>query len=220
MIAIDFANLLHWHEYTKLLIGLLAIMGDIALPVFIALHPTGPINEKRKMALVSVSIAVVVLVSVAFVGGGILGFFGITVAAFKVAGGIILLRAAFNMVSSDGEANPDASPSRSWLSLAVVPLAFPTMAGPGSIATVIVFSQLHVGLEHILVVALCVLSAGLLILGMLWFAPWISRVMGPTGIIVFSRIMGLLVASIAVEYILDGVALHFPEIFQFEGHGD
>jgi len=195
-------------------------MGDIALPVFLALHPTGPIDEKRKMALVGVSISVVVLIFIAFIGTGILDFFGITVEAFRVAGGLILLRAAFSMVSSDGKAHTDADPSRSWLSLAVVPLAFPTMAGPGSITTVIVFSQLHAGLEHILVVCLCVLSAGLLILGMLWFAPHISRVMGPTGIIVFSRIMGLLVASIAVEYILDGIALHFPEVFHFEGHGE
>ena len=219
--GIDFSNLLHWDEYMKLLIGLLAIMGwGSAIPVFLSLHPTGTQAEKRKMALIGVPTAAGVLVFFALFGTGILDFFGISVEAFRVAGGLIMLKAAFGMVTSEVKSSTEIDESRSWISLAVVPLALPAMAGPAAITTVIVYSQIHVGVEHLLLVALVILGAGLIVLGMLWFATWISRIMGPTGIIVFTRIFGLIVASIAIEFILDGFALHFPNIFQFEGHGE
>lgn len=88
------------------------------------------------------------------------------------------------------------------------------------ITTVVIYSQIHEGLSHTLLVGLVILGAGLIILGMLWFASWLSKIMGITGIVIITRIMGLIVASIAVEFIMDGVALHFPELFGFEGHDE
>lgn len=217
----ELGELLHWEEYTKLLIGLLAVMGwSSAVPVFLSLHPTGTRVEKRKMALVAVPVAVAVLLFFAFFGSDILHVFGITVAAFRVAGGLIMLRVAFGMLGTEGKQAADVDQGRTWMSLAVVPMALPSMAGPAAITTVIIYSQIHMGLEHLLVVAVVIFCAGLIILGMLWFAARVSEVMGPTGIIVISRIMGIIVASIAVEFIIDGFALHFPDIFLFEGHGE
>jgi len=189
-----------------------------AIPIFLSLHPTGTQSEKRKMALIGVPTATGVLIFFALFGSGILDFFGISVEAFRVAGGLIMLKAAFGMVSSDAKPTTEVEESRSWMSLAVVPLALPAMAGPAAITTVIVYSQIHLGLEHLLLMLLVILSAGVVVLAMLWFATWISRVLGPTGIIVFTRVFGLIVASIAIEFMIDGFALHFPEIFNFEGH--
>lgn len=191
-----------------------------AMPVFLSLYPSGTVAEKRNMALIAVPTSVVVLFAFAFLGDDILTFFGITTPAFRVAGGLVLLWIAFGMLTADPSASAEMDDDRSWVSLAVVPLAIPSLAGPGAITTVVIYSQIHEGLSHTLLVGLVILGAGLIILGMLWFASWLSKIMGITGIVIITRIMGLIVASIAVEFIMDGVALHFPELFGFEGHDE
>ena len=220
---LDLASLLHWHEYTKLLIGLVAMMEPIGpVPIFLSLAPRSTLAEKRKMALVAIGASIVILLMFTFLGDEVLRNFGITIPAFRVAGGIVLLLTALDMLRAQPPSDADSAGevhSRNLVNLAIVPLAMPILAGPAAITTVIVYSRIHESPQHDILVGLVAISASLIVLGILWVAPWVSRVFGQTGINAFNRIMGLIVAAIAVEFIMDGIALHFPELFGFEGHG-
>jgi multiple antibiotic resistance protein len=100
----------------------------------------------------------------------------------------------------------------SIVSFAVVPVAIPLLAGPGAISSVIVFTGLHEGASHRLLVMAVIVSVSAILYLVLRVAPLVSRVIGRTGLAVFERVMGLIIAAIGVEFILDGIAGHFPQI--------
>lgn len=113
---------------------------------------------------------------------------------------------------SSGPENESASEEQSWLSVAIVPVAIPLLAGPGAISTVVVFSGQHSGLEHLLVVGVVILAVTLITYLFLRSGNLVMRVFGKTGIDVINKIMGMIVIAIAVEFLYDGFALHFPEM--------
>ena len=209
--------MLEFTEYTKIFIALLAIVNPIgAIPIVMALTADASEEEFKRTTNVTVISVLVILVTALLTGEFLLGFFGISISSFRVAGGILLLLMAISMlharqspiIFSKEEADHDSRDSRE--SVAVVPISMPLLAGPGAISTVILYTNKSHAPLHYLFMGLDIL----LIVLVLWLAflaiPWISRHTSQIGINIFSRVMGLILAAIAVEFIANGIKGLFP----------
>jgi multiple antibiotic resistance protein len=210
----DLNQLLDWTEYTKLLIGLLAIASPLsAIPIFLGLTSDRTPAERQRIALVAASVAAATLLVFTFLGKALLSLFGITIEAFQIAGGILLLLMALGMMGAlPGATTSDESDSSGRASIGIVPLAIPLLAGPGAISTILIYAHRHESLAHDLLVSGVIISVMTIVFLTLRLSTVIGPKLGKTGISVLNRIMGLIVAAIAVEFIVDGLAARFPAL--------
>ncbi len=210
--------MIEYTEYTKMLIGLIAIVNPIGtVPIFISLT-TGLNNAERNVIARTTTYAVfLILISALLLGEFILEFFGITISSFRVAGGILILLMAISMMhakTNNGikRTDEEALESEQMKSIAVVPLAIPLLAGPGAISTVILYAHREPGLLHYLLIG----GVILIVCALLFFAfrsvKYISRYLSQTAVNVFARIMGLVLAAIAIEIIAGGLKGLFPDL--------
>ena len=207
--------MLDWAEYTKFILALLVIVNPLgAVPIFAVMTADASARERKHIAFVA-SVAVAVVLMVASIGGQpLLAFFGITIASFKVGGAILILLLAISMMhaSPTGEKQTpeEAKEAIDKDSIAVVPLAIPLLAGPGAISTTIIYTTERSSLAHTgMIIAGCVLIS-LATWGALRAAIPVSRWLGKTGINIAIRIMGLLLAAVAVEIFASGLLVLFP----------
>lgn len=211
-------------EYTKLLIALLAIVNPFgAVPIFVALTATSSAAERKKIGKIVVIAVLLILYIALLFGDWLLDFFGITIHSFSVGGGILILLMAISMLQARispvaqtaDEAREGESKARDTAnkeSVAVVPLAMPLLAGPGAISTVILHAHRDPSLTHYLGMGLDILVVGIVLWAVLQLVPWISRHVSQTGINIFTRIMGLILAAIAIEFIATGLKGLFPAL--------
>ena len=188
----------------KAIIALFIIVDPFGnIPIFIGLTQNIPEIQRRKVYNTATLVGVILLLVFAFTGQEILNIFGLSIYAFEVAGGILLLIVAIRILISGMRESTDSSPE----SLGAVPIAIPLLVGPGAITTTIFNLQVYGTEEAILAV--------LIVLGLTWvilrFINRIYKFLGKTGSLVISRVMALLIAAIAVQYILIGVA-HFAAL--------
>lgn len=203
-------------EYIQAIIGIMAIFSPFAaIPIFISLTSSCSEKERNSTAkTAAIAAGIAGLVSV-WIGQYILIFFSISIAAFKIAGGILLLLMSINMLNAEV---PKVKNTKSELEeaknsskeIAVVPLAIPLIAGPGAISTIIIYSQKSNHLSHLLMISLIIIGIGFYIWGALRMSNYINKKLGITGINIISRIMGLLLASISIEFIISGLTTVFP----------
>ena len=150
-------------EYIKVFLGVLAIMGPFsALPIFVNLTSKKSKIEKLQLAKNASIYALVIALCSVWIGNSILDFFNISISAFRVAGGILLLTLAINMINAKipgAKQTPEelAEAKVSTKDLAMIPLAIPLIMGPGAISTVIVFSHYAEGLGHLIMMSLIVI---------------------------------------------------------------
>lgn len=211
------STMLEHHEYLKMLIGLIAIVNPIgAIPVFMTLtYNTDEIERLRIARIVAISVSVILLTSL-FLGEILLTFFGITIDSFRVAGGILILLMAISMLharpSGAVQTKEEIHEGETKDSVAVVPLSMPLLAGPGAISTVILYAHKGSNAAHYVLVGVDILFLGLILWLVFLLMPWITRRMGHTGINIFTRVMGLILAAIAVEFIANGLKGIFPSL--------
>lgn len=176
------------------------------VPLFIALtRGMGP-ERRRAMALRACVIATVLLTLFAIAGEALLGFIGISMPAFRIAGGMLLFLTALDMLFErrtqrrEGQhADPDHDPS-------VFPLATPLIAGPGAIATMILLvGQTGGGWAGTLAVLGLLFAMMFATFLFLLAAPPIERALGRTGTVVITRLLGMLLAALAVQFVIDGI---------------
>ena len=196
--------------YLQMAVTLFAIMDPVGLiPLFLAFTDTQSDEQRRQIIHRSIIATTIILVIAALAGQYILIFFGIDIYSFQVAGGILLLLIALNMLQAKGplikttaDENNEAIEKED---VSVVPMAMPLLAGPGAISTVIVFSASmgsvaeKIGLIGIIIAVVATIWPILLL------SRWIGEKVGQTGINIAIRIMGLILASIAVKFIMEGV---------------
>ena len=175
-------------------------------PIFIALTAGTDARHRRAVALRACVIAFFILTLFAFFGEAVLGFIGIGMPAFRIAGGILLFLTALDMLferrtkrrkgSADEEEHPDPS---------VFPIAIPLIAGPGAIASMILLAGQTGDIAGMAAVIGVMLSV--LVIVMLFFlaAGIIERALGKTGITVVTRLLGMLLAALSVQFVLDGL---------------
>ncbi len=207
----DWSELLNWTEYSKLFIGLLAMVDPLsAAIIFLGLVGTYTAAERTKVAVITALTFGVTMIVFAFFGTQILGIFGISIAGFQVAGGILLLLMALDMLRSEVDIDSAAAESSTGkFSIAIVPLAIPLLAGPGALSTAVIYTGFHEGISHRVLVSIVIIAVALVTLIIFRLAPLLLSKLGKSGLTVVNRVMGLIVAAIAVEFILDGVASHY-----------
>lgn len=195
-------------------IGLLPIMNPLsAAPLFLALTRYATPAFKRQQALRASIYAMAILATFLLLGNAIITLFGISMGGIRIAGGLIVLVLAFRMLfSGDAEADTvkggPAALSSAEVDVSFSPLAMPILAGPGSIAVVMGYgTQIPSGqqtLGYLVVlagIAITCLVAWVVLLG----ANWVARFLGKHGIQAVTKIMGFLLACIAVQFIASGV---------------
>lgn len=207
--------MLDYAQYIKLFIGLLAIMNPFgAIPLFISMTADQNGSQRKKtINLVALAVGIILLVTLLF-GELLLQLFGITVNSFRVGGGILILLMAIAMLhaktSPIQQTHEEADESVEKESVAIVPLAMPLLAGPGAISTVILAAHKSNSAAHYMIIALGIILLSLMVWGALRLSPLIENHISATGINIFTRIMGLILAAIAVEFIANGIKGLFP----------
>ena len=198
-----------WHEYMKMFIGLLVILNPmLAVPVFISL--TEAMSDAERLANARrTAVAVGVVLSVAtLLGQQILSLFGISIDSFRVGGGLLILLMAVSMMhakmSGAQHTDKESEEAQVRADVAVVPLAIPLLAGPGAISTAIIYAHRDMAWMHAALLGEIWLAAFLVWLTLRSAMP-ISRALGTTGINIATRLMGLVLAAIAVEFIVNGL---------------
>ena len=183
--------------------SIIAVMNPTStVAVYIALTRDMKLEERRKVIARSIRISFLVLAFFAFTGQLLFLIFNVTLAAFKIAGGILLVTSAFTML------NPKKREfSREELeNIAIVPLAFPLTAGPGTITAVILLvSEATSILETSLVFIGILAGMSVSYLGMK-YAPKIFKFLGEEGLRVITKLMSIIVLAIAVQFIINGIA--------------
>ncbi len=211
-------ELFEWSEYIKLFAALFAMVSPpIIFPLFLGAVGNRPESEQLQTALVGTLGYLFIMVLFVFLGKSILEVFGITIPAFRVAGGLLLLLMALEMMRSNPKytegGEGQSHTKESAVSLGIVPLAVPILAGPGAISTLIVLTNNeNEGLLHQLLVVIVVAAISLYLFFALRLAVHAGKLFSDTATMVFYRIMGLLLAAIGVEFIMDGIAGHFPNL--------
>ena len=209
--------MLDYSEYVKILIGVIAIVNPLgAIPIFISLTAgVGKVERNRIINIVAMSVGLILLVSL-FIGELVLGFFGISIHSFRVGGGILLLLMSLSMLQARTspvvQTREEAEESRDRESIAVVPLSIPLLAGPGAISTVIIDAHKASAIGHYAVIAVELIVLSLSLWLVLRLSPLISKRISGTGINIFTRIMGLILAAIAIEFIANGLKGLFPSL--------
>jgi len=179
-------------------------------PVFVVLTAGRSRSERRATAIRATIIAGAVLIGFALVGEPLIGFLGITLPAFRIAGGLLLFVIAFEMVFGRREERKSVAAQTAverddLRHVAVFPLAIPLITGPGAIsATILLASQAHsLGLMTILLLTIVLMIAACLAVFLL--SHELERILGETGRIVVSRLLGLILAALSVQFVADGV---------------
>jgi multiple antibiotic resistance protein len=198
-----------WAETVTAFVALFVVIDPVGTtPIFVALTRGMAPRRRRAVALRAVLVAAGILLIFAAMGESVLAFFGISMPAFRIAGGMLLFLTALEMLFErrgkrreekvpEHEADASADPS-------VFPLALPLIAGPGAIATVILLADGGgwAGAAWASGVMLAVLLLCLLLFSL---AGPIERLLGTTGINVFTRVLGMLLAALSVQFVVDGV---------------
>jgi MarC family membrane protein len=202
-----------WRQYTHFVLALIAVLDPfMAMPVFLGLRAGRSEAQHRRLARTAALIVLAVLVSAALGGDAILRVLGTSMGSFRVAGGLVLLLMALAMLHArlDAPTAPAiADPGGDQELATVVPLAIPLLAGPGAISTVMIAAEGKPLLQQGTIIAAIALVCLILWL-MLRLAVPISRLLGNTGLNIANRLLGLLLAAIAVESMADGLKQLFP----------
>jgi multiple antibiotic resistance protein len=207
--------MLDWAVYTKFFLALLVIVNPIgAVPLFVSMTDQNTVDERRHIARVASSAVAIVLILAAIAGQPLLAFFGISIASFKVGGAILILLLAISMMhaSPTGEKQTpeEAREAVDKESIAVVPLAIPLLSGPGAISTTIIYSTGRSSLSHILLIIGCCLLVSFVTWIALRAATQVSQWLGKTGVNIAIRLMGLMLAAVAVEIFTSGILVLLP----------
>lgn len=195
-------------------VTLLVVVDPLGLsPIFAALTRGYTDKRKREAAIRGTVLGAVILVLFAVVGNALLGTLGIGLPAFRIAGGVLLFVLALDMIF----ARPTGMRSRTVREqeedsyqddISVFPLAIPLVAGPGSITTVLLYTGGGT-IEQTAIFTVVLAVVLLITLISLLLAPRIMRLFGDTGANVFSRVLGVLLAALAVQFVLDGIQASF-----------
>jgi len=204
-----------FQEYVRYLVALTAVLDPfLAVPIFLTL--TSSYSTPARAALVRVVVITVflVLAASALLGETILTFVGASLAAFRVGGGLVLLLMALAMLNAQAggvrQSQAEAAELESGELKGVVPLAVPLLAGPGAISTTIIAAQHGSGAAHLAVILGCIAAVSMLTWIVLRAAHPIGARLGTTGLNIATRLLGLLLAALAIQTMAEGLKELFP----------
>lgn len=209
--------MLEYTDYIKIFIALFAVVDPLGtVPIIAALFAHSKPSELKVIARTVVFAVTTILLSALFFGADLLAFFGISIHSFQVSGGILLMLMAISMlqarVSDTVQTREEAKEGEAKESIAIVPLAMPLLAGPGAISTVILYAPSGHGIKHYALMSADIIAVALILWLVLSFIPWITQCLSKTTINIFTRLMGLILSALAIEFIATGLKGLFPAL--------
>jgi multiple antibiotic resistance protein len=203
-----------YQEYLRYAVTLIAVIDPfLAVPIFLSVTAADDRAGQRRLANVVTLTVFAVLAGSALFGEALLRLIGASLQAFQVGGGLVLLLMALSMLNAQAgpmrQTRAEAEELASGQMAGVVPLAVPLLAGPGAISTTIIAAQ-QGGIAHWLALIVCIA----LVCAVLWWVLWIAHAVGPrlqtTGLNIATRLLGLLLAAIAIQTMAEGLSRLFP----------
>ena len=206
-------------EYIFLAASSLFVIVDplATVPAFIAMTPTDTPEQRMRMARLACCVTAGVLLVFAVAGKWIFKFLGITIPAFQLAASVVLLLVALDMLRAQRsrvqETSEETAAGVEKTDIAVTPLAIPMLAGPGAISTAILLHNQAAGLAQRVALYLCILAVCLVSYLILRISASGSRWLSPIAMSITARIMGLLLAAVAMQFMLNAVRQLNPAWF-------
>ena len=180
-----------------------------AVPAFIAMTPTDPPEERVRMARLACWVMAAVLLTFALAGKLIFKLLGITTPAFELAASIVLLLVALDMLrarrSRVQQTDEETAAGSEKTDIAVTPLAIPMLSGPGAISTAVLLENQARNIPQVIALCVCIVAVSLVTYLILRFAARGARWLGPIAMSVTIRIMGLLLAAIAMQFAVNAI---------------
>jgi multiple antibiotic resistance protein len=193
-----------------------------AVPIFLALAGGQSRKGQSRTALRASITCFVVLSAFALAGRLIFSFYGFTMGAFKIAGGVLLFAVALDMIhaqpSTTRTTSEELTAAEAKEDVGLMPLGLPLLSGPGAIATVMVLGGKAKDFSQKAGVHAAVFAVSVLTFLILRSSVWVSRLLGRTGINVVVRIMGLILAAVAMQFVIDGLLESLPGLGHVAGH--
>jgi multiple antibiotic resistance protein len=195
--------------------SLFAIMNPlVAVPFFVGMTEGYTEKRRRRLALIATMSVCLALVAAALFGREILGFFAISISSFRIAGGIIVLLMGLSLMQSKPATNAtdasDTPRTESRDSEAICPLAIPLLAGPGAIATIIIRCETAERACDFVTIGAVIAAMVVITYAILRVAVPVARILGPSGLTVMTRLIGMIVAAIAIDMMVIGIRATFP----------
>jgi len=208
-----------WHQLFKITIALFAIVNPFGgIPIFISATSGWAARDRARTSRTVAFTVFSVLAIAAFTGDRILDFFNISIGSFLVGGGILILLLAISMLQAKEslirQTPEEAVEAADREAVGVVPLGIPLLAGPGAISSVIIAAHQfrHGDLVGHVMLLIPITVVAVVVWGIFLLAGRISRRLGKTGINIVTRLMGLILAAMAVEFIARGLFELFPKL--------
>jgi len=204
-----------WTEQIKYLVGIFAILNPLgAIPIYLSMMTDRRPEVMHRTAFkASVAVAVILTIAV-WTGDSLLSFFGIGIPAFRIAGGLLVLLIAIAMfgakISPARHTDAEQAEGEAKNDIAVVPLATPLLAGPGAISLAIVDAHQAGNLPDKIVFSIGIIGVTVIVWLVLRLAEPIGQRLGTGGINIATRVMGLILAAMAVQFMADGMLELFP----------
>lgn len=201
-----------FQDYLRFFVTLTAVLDPfLAVPIFLTISADA--KHRSRLALVVTVTVFAVLVGAIVFGEALLKLIGASIPAFQVGGGLVLLLMALSMLNAQAggmrQSSAEAAELESGEQLGVVPLAVPLLAGPGAISTAIIAAQPG-GAAHAAALIGCVALVCVLLWSVLRVADAVGPRMGRTGLNIVTRLLGLLLAAIAIQTMAEGLRVLFP----------
>ncbi|KVV13939.1 MarC family NAAT transporter [Flavobacterium sp. TMP13] len=197
--------------FIYLIAALFSVINPIGtVPIFVGLTQDDSKAERSRISLwTAINVFIILIVSF-FIGQYVLTFFGISIDALRIAGGLVIANSGFSLLSGQmnkrrGINKKVENDAQKRNDIALTPLAIPMLAGPGSISLLIAFYQEHHSTSDIIVAVLAILTTAFLIFLILRSAHYLARFLGASGIVAISRIIGFIVIAIGVQYIVSSI---------------
>ncbi|WP_348799430.1 MarC family NAAT transporter [Flavobacterium adhaerens] len=197
--------------FIYLFVALFSVLNPIGtVPIFVGLTQGDSKKECSRISLwTSINVFLILIISF-FIGKYVLIFFGISIDSLRIAGGLIIVSSGFSLLSGQfnkkrGINKKIANDAQKRNDIALTPLAIPMLAGPGSISLLIAFYQEHHETHELIIASLAILAIAIAIFIILKSAHYLARLLGASGIVAISRIVGFIVVAIGIQYIVSAL---------------
>ena len=204
--------------FIYLFAALFSVLNPIGtVPIFVGLTQDDDKKERSRISLWTAIDVFIILIISYFVGQYVLTFFGISLDALRIAGGLVIVSSGFSLLSGQLKKKRGINKSvetdmQKRNDIALTPLAMPMLAGPGSISLLIAFYQEHHEPQEIIIAVMGILAVSIAIFIILRSAHYLAKILGAAGIVAISRIVGFIVIAIGVQYIVSSIVNIIREI--------
>ena len=203
-------------SFQHYLLGLFAVANNIpAIPFFLELCEGLTPKEQHKLAFIATITSFITMITAMIAGMSILGFFDISINAFRMAGGLLLLNTGLSMMNSTGQVVVQGGEHTfsKMISIAVIPISIPLTTGAGTMSTVILFTQqLHHSDPLMLKLVGAIVCMTIIIYFSFRYSTDIIKVLGHTGMDVLAKIFGLITLALGIQFIVTGIQGAFPKL--------